>query len=88
MKITKTADEVKLSRARIKSANAGCDVCPCCGETKSSMEHFRSGELSKGIVSGLSRTWVTGFFKIKHMKCDCYMCLTCGAKWESDPYEW
>lgn len=88
MKITKTSDRVAfLNNARMV-ANKGCNRCPCCGETKSSMEYISIGEWRKGIVSGLSKSWATGLLWMKNMRCDCYSCLTCGAEWESEPYEW
>lgn len=84
MRITRTSDRAKFLETVKQNANIGCDKCPCCGETKSSMEYYSN----KGIVSGISKTWFKGFFKVKSMRCDCYSCLTCGAKWESEPYEW
>lgn len=88
MRITKTSDRVSSLESAKRIANIGCNKCPCCGETKSSISYYSLGEINKGIVSGLSKTWAEGFFKMKSMKCDCYHCLTCGAEWESEPYEW
>ena len=88
MKITKSSYEASMLESYKRIANAGCKRCPCCGESKSHLEYVSVGELHKGIVSGLSKTWAEGFFKMKSMKCDCYSCLTCGAEWESAPYEW
>lgn len=88
MKITKTSDRVAFLNNAKMVANKGCNRCPCCGETKSSMEYTSIGEWHKGIISGLSKSWVTGLLWMKNMRCDCYSCLTCGAEWESDPYEW
>lgn len=88
MRITKTSDRVAAFNNAKRVANIGCDTCPCCGETKQSIDYFIAGEFNKGIVSGIQKTWAQGFFKMKSMKCDCYNCLTCGAKWESEPYEW
>lgn len=88
MRITRTSDRVTALNNAKRVANMGCDKCPCCGETKRSVDYFIHGEFNKGIVDGLQRSWVQGFFNMKSMKCDCYSCLTCGAKWESEPYEW
>lgn len=88
MRITKTSDHATFLKNAKRVANIGCNKCPCCGETKQSTEYILIGEWNKGIVSGLQKTWAEGFFKMKSMKCDCYHCLTCGAQWESEPYEW
>lgn len=87
MKITKTSDKaLSLKNAR-EIANIGCNKCPCCGETKSHADYLFE-DINKGIIRGLQKTWVEGLFKMKNMKCDFYHCLTCGAEWESEPYEW
>lgn len=77
MKITKTSDRAAFLKKAKENANKGCDKCPCCGENY------------KGF-SPLIKTWYEGGIlkKGKHMKIDCYTCESCGAEWESDPYEW
>ena len=35
MKITRTSQAALSAQQRSQLANAGCKVCPCCGETKS-----------------------------------------------------
>lgn len=87
MKITKTSNEAKTLEDRKALANIGCYTCPCCGETKLSIEYFAEGVLHKGLIVGICRTWAKGLFKFRYMRVDCYYCDTCGAKWESDPYE-
>lgn len=77
MVVTKTANRAFTLESNRRKANTGCYICPCCGESKGVFTH----EL-------ISRTWTKGIFKVKHMKCDIYCCLICGAEWESDPYEW
>ena len=88
MRVTKTSAKVQYLRNVQKAANIGCGQCPCCGESKKSTEWFAVGEINKGVLSGIEKTWVEGLFRTKFMKCDCYFCLTCGAEWESGPYEW
>lgn len=88
MKITKTAEKVQAFEKAKMKANAGCEVCPCCGETQSVGYYISKGFLHRGISSGLCKTWVKGIFKIKNMHVDCYRCYTCGAEWESEPYEY
>ena len=87
MRIIKTPVD-KLQKDSIKKkANIGCNRCPCCGESRSSIQYIQMGRLNKGIISGITKEWTEGFFKTKQMKADCYMCLTCGAEWESEPYD-
>ena len=75
MKITKTASKAAEYKRNQEIANAGCDVCPCCGETKS-------------VMPTAQISWLKGFLRMKHMRCDYYICRKCGAEWESEPYQW
>lgn len=88
MKITRTSEDCSRFKLAKQAANKGCDKCPCCGETKSTLEYLLKGISDKGIISGVVRTWSEGFFRLRNMKCDHYHCLSCGAMWESDPYQW
>ncbi len=89
MKVTKPASVVAITEAKKAKANAGCKMCPCCGETKTDFEYIKEGIFNRGVSVGLiSKTWVEGIFRMKGMKCDCYKCYSCGAEWESEPYEW
>jgi len=88
MKITKTGDLVTRLKEEERKANAGCSVCPCCGESKSDWDYITEGISGKGVMLYAERTWAKGLIFIKHMKCNYYSCLTCGAEWESDPYQW
>lgn len=88
MKITRTNRDVLSAEQRREIANAGCWVCPCCGETKKETDYFKEGIYNKGIFGGLIRkTWAEGLFRRRYMQVDCYTCNTCGAQWESDAYE-
>ena len=87
MKITKYSNEALKLKTERDNANIGCSICPCCGETNDTLSYIKAGVLNKGIFSGIQRSWVEGFFKMRYMKADCYYCETCGAEWESDPYE-
>lgn len=76
MKIIKTADRVAFLKRAEQIANQGCDKCPCCGKPYN------------GIPT--VKTWYEcGLFKVgKSMKVQGYKCYSCGAEWESDPYEY
>lgn len=86
MKITKTSEYANRLKSAKAKANKGCLTCPCCGENKFTTEY--SVFEDKGILAGLQRSWVEGLFRTKNMCCDVYHCCTCGAEWESDPYEY
>lgn len=85
MKITKDSRDASKLKSDKTRANAGCDVCPCCGENKYCWEYH---SLSRGLSAPISRAWSEGVFKPKFFKVNCYRCNTCGAEWESDPYIW
>lgn len=76
MKITRTAKEALNFDEMKNNANKGCKVCPCCGKP-----------LPK-LYFPICKSWTEGFLKMKNMKVDCYKCYTCGAEWESEPYQW
>lgn len=88
MKITKTNKEYSNEIKRRKDANKGCKVCPCCGEKKTLDYYIEKGKGIKGISGGLYSNIIKGFFNPKILRVDCYRCYTCGAEWESEPYEW
>ena len=88
MRITKSAAAAYDFEVMKNIANAGCDRCPFCGEDKRDIQYFSEGVTNKGISGGVQKSWVEGVFRPRHMKCDCYRCETCGATWESEPYQW
>lgn len=89
MKITKTPKQAnKFAKAR-EIANKGCDRCPCCGEKKQWSQYLQEGVDGKGFLKLLTaKTWTRGIFRKRHMRRDKYKCCTCGAEWESDPYQY
>ena len=89
MKITKSSEVTSSFTAMKATANIGCNVCPCCGETKSWFQYMEEdGVCNKGVSGGLAKSWIEGVFRLRCMKCDCYKCYSCGAEWESEPYQW
>lgn len=86
MKITRTAEEAKAAEERKRIANIDCDKCPCCGETEIDKDYIIKGFANKGIIHW-QKTWHEGCFGLRTMHCDCYSCSTCGAQWQSEPYE-
>ena len=96
MKITKlpdSQDEKKIEKAK---ALEGCDVCPCCGETR---EYLSVKELFNSIRNDIPYNKYKGieclgeflhgsvFTLMKRMFTTHYKCHTCGAEWESEPYK-
>lgn len=77
MRITKTSDAENRARMARDIANRGCNVCPCCGESKFVLDYLKEGIINKGILDG-----ITSLYGHK----DFYVCKTCGAEWKSDPY--
>ena len=94
MKIITTQEQSLRRKAREAKANAGCDICPCCGESKESWEYLGDNILNKGIVRGVQRTvevktkvaLLRWFSSAKTKTVNSYWCQTCGAEWESDPF--
>lgn len=65
-------------------------ICPCCGETKQFQiihNKFTGRDQFIGVDYISTRTECKGIIRTKLICTDVFMCHTCGAKWESDPYE-
>lgn len=89
MRITKSSKDANRFVVAREIANIDCDRCPCCGEAKTVDRYRQEGIIGKGISNGLiEKTWVRGLFHMRNMKCNCYKCYSCGAEWESEPYQW
>ena len=88
MKITKTSKDAQIEYLSRKDSLSGCDVCPCCGESKDLWYYINNfGKIEKGIVEiGQRRSTRGNFFNMKVFAVDCFKCLTCGTEWESEEY--
>ena len=87
MRITKLSKDEYLRLYQI--ANEGCYVCPCCGETLSMMEALKQGFKNRGILQlwfPRPRCVRKGFLNYEYKQVTEYVCITCRAEWESDPY--
>lgn len=94
MKITKKPDEFDMNVYLREKVLKECYTCPFCGEmrTYNPFKADKSGKLIKpygvwdrNIYHNKSVT--VGFLKRKTMKIKHFQCMSCGAKWESDPYD-
>ncbi len=88
MKITKTANEAITEMMKRQTANQGCNICPCCGETMDILEAIKNGyALKRGIISHIVEVPKKNrWFSQKYELVEKYHCNKCGAEWESDPY--
>lgn len=80
MKITKLPNSIDPKEKEKELATKGCDKCPCCGETK---DWLKNGA---GIMAFPLTTEEVKFFSVKYYDKMYYRCFTCGAEWESEPY--
>lgn len=87
MKITRVPNNCNMDLYLKQKSLNECKICPFCGESKE-VGWFSDNKV-KGVMNSFSRdVWVrTGLFKKEHMKVSIFECLTCGAKWESEPYK-
>ena len=90
MKITKMGidpEHIAKLRELEKIAKLDCDKCPCCGEAKSFDEYFDENIIDKGIIESSGRELIGKWNNRKLYETTYYRCKTCGAMWESEPYE-
>lgn len=72
-------------------ASVDCDICPICGEDKNFYLSKPGDPTSLQGISQMScTTWAKGglFCRTKHYKIKHYICHTCGAKWDSEPFQY
>lgn len=85
MKIIKNPDRDNNAHKRRlrETVLKECYTCPFCGEERL----FDGGNY--GILDEKFRTEYikTGFMKQELMQINTFECVTCGAKWESDPFK-
>lgn len=86
MKITRTKSDVSKFKSDRISANVGCDVCPCCGETRQ-WDYRLSGRPVGISPPFMTRVDIGNFWKTRYASVDLYECFTCGAEWESELYD-
>ena len=89
MKITKRTNP-ELEKQRKEDANAGCDVCPYCGETKTTLYYIRTKlDFTKGIIENFRlESGRAPLFsrRVPVYRIDTYYCFSCGCRWESEKY--
>lgn len=85
MKIIKNPDKDNANHKRHlrETVLKECYTCPFCGETR-----LFDGN-NYGILDEKYRTEYikTGFMKQELMQINTFECVSCGAKWESDPFK-
>lgn len=91
MKITKNPDKYDMNVYLKEKVLKECYTCPFCGENrKFGISMDKDGvPKSHGIQDGIYyNIYVSvSLFKKQLMKVNKFSCTTCGAKWESDPYD-
>ena len=88
MKITKGADKLAQEKLNKERASIGCNKCPVCGETRKFMDALTKDKKPGGILNATYSTFSKGIFKSRSFRIDHYSCQTCGARWDSEPYEY
>ena len=87
MKITKHGvdlEAVAQMKEAERIAKLDCDKCPCCGEAKSAYNYY----FEEGVEERCTSREFVGREKNKKLyETTHYQCYTCGAQWESEPYE-
>lgn len=75
MKITKYPNDMDPYKIAEDLARKECKVCPCCGRRESVMERWCDNEKTVGIIHRKTINWLS------------FKCLSCGAQWDSEPFE-
>ena len=88
MKITKLPNEQEPKYISKQKALEGCYKCPYCGEDSS----WEYNIMVKGYDEGVEQDEIFANKKVfinlfKIYKKTTFACHTCGAEWESEPYE-
>lgn len=94
MKITKNPDKYDMNLYLREKVLKECYTCPFCGEMRSYNPFHVNEDGKLAEPYGVYDTNVyhnvkvnVGLLKRKDMKVKHFQCMTCGAKWESDPYD-
>ena len=100
LKIVKLPKKYDMKEYYKKEALKGCESCPFCGENKKWGYNIHASKF-EGILSRVCITWygrkdrLEKFSlrklipqKSRNWKVSYFECKTCGATWESEPYEY
>lgn len=83
MKITKLPDDMDPYKIAEKLAEEEGKRCPCCGEEKSFYTSLRGG--IRELLCSDTKT--IGLIHRREIAWKKFRCSTCGAEWQSEPYE-
>ena len=75
MKITKYPDDMNPYKIAEDLARKECRVCPCCGRKEGVQERL------------INNRKTDGFFHRKTIDYLSFRCWSCGAQWDSEPFE-
>ena len=75
MKITKYPDDMDPYKIAEDLARKECKVCPCCGRRENVMERWCDNKKTVGIVHRKTINYLS------------FRCWSCGAMWDSEPFE-
>lgn len=75
MKITKYPDDMNPYKIAEDLARKECRVCPCCGRKQGVQELMSNNEKTIGIIHRKTINYLS------------FKCWSCGAQWDSEPFE-